>query len=68
MVPQITLNEILLWLSLLTILNALVGMILLPQNGPIKIALNRSRLVLFVEISGLFFALIYATSLLGYIH
>jgi hypothetical protein len=59
-------EDFLLWLSLLSILTALIGIILLPQNGPMRVALDRQRLVFFVEVAGLFFALIYATFILGY--
>lgn len=64
---QITYSTIvLLWLSLLSILTALVGISLLPQNGPMRVALDRSRIVLFVEGAGLLFALTYAAFILGY--
>lgn len=63
-----TTSNVLLWLSLLSILTALVGIAVLPQNGPMKVALDRSRIVLFVEVAGLTFAGIYAAFILGYIH
>lgn len=64
---QITPSDVLLWLSLLSILSALIGIVLLPQNGPMKVALNRPRLVLFIEGSGLLYAIVYAAFILGYI-
>lgn len=64
---QITPSDVLLWLSLLSILTALIGIVLLPQNGPMRVALNRPRLVLFIEGAGLLYAIIYAAFILGYI-
>lgn len=60
-------KDVLLWLALLSILTALIGSFLLPQNGPMKLALNRTKLLLFVETVGLAFSLIYAAYVLGFL-
>ena len=67
MAIQITPSDVLLWLSLLSILTALMGIVLLPQNGPMRVALNRPKLVLFIEGAGLLYAIVYAAFILGYI-
>lgn len=67
MTIQIATSDILLWLSLLSILTALIGIVLLPQNGPMRVALHRPRLVLFIEGAGLLYAVFYTAFILGYI-
>jgi hypothetical protein len=64
-ITPLTSSELLLWLSLLSILTAIIGIFLLPQNGPMKIALHRPRLILFIESAGLIFAVLYAAFILG---
>ncbi len=58
-------TEVLLWLSLLTMLTALSGVLLLPQNGPMKIAINRRRFIQFAEAIGILFASLFIASIIG---
>lgn len=60
-----TSQDALLWMSLWTILIAALAAALLPQNGPMRIQLNRKRIVLFAEGSGVALLVLYIMTIAG---
>ncbi len=64
MTPIVDISELLLWAALLGILVVFGGISLLPQYGPMRIALNRQRVLQFAEGVGFLFVILYILTIL----